>query len=148
MLTIRDMRESDESVFLGFALPFYQSPALLSPVEREAIDRTFREALRNDGLLRGLILEWEGAAAGFAFLTFAWTTERGGRVVWVEDLFVSPAFRGKNIGTEFFRWLESEYQHSAKRFSLEVSPTNPAQRLYARLGFEPLHYTRMIKEVD
>lgn len=58
----------------------------------------------------------------------------------------APEFRGNGLGKEFFDYLETEYK-SVSRFRLELEPGNEkAERLYRRLGFEPLDYRQMVKE--
>jgi GNAT superfamily N-acetyltransferase len=45
-----------------------------------------------------LIAEWDGAPAGFALFFHNFSTFLGRRGLWLEDLFVFPAFRGLGIG--------------------------------------------------
>jgi GNAT superfamily N-acetyltransferase len=44
------------------------------------------------------IAEWEGAPAGFALWFYSFSTFRGRHGIYLEDLFVRPAFRGRGIG--------------------------------------------------
>ena len=44
------------------------------------------------------IAEWDGVAAGFALWFYNFSTFRGRHGIYLEDLFVRPAFRGKGIG--------------------------------------------------
>ena len=142
----RDFTPNDRELYRQWATDFFTSPALLHPLDSTTIERSFDEAISDRGLLRGLFLEWEGQTVGFAFLTFCWSTEKGGKVVWVEDLYIAPEFRGKQLGSLFFSWLENEYGADVRRFSLEVASSNPALRLYERLGYQKLDYYRMVKE--
>ncbi len=45
-----------------------------------------------------LIAEWDGAPAGFALFCHNFSTFLGRRGLWLEDLFVEPAHRGRGIG--------------------------------------------------
>lgn len=145
-MLIRNFTPEDREQYLKLATDFFTSPALLHPLDPATIQRSFDQAISNPECLRGVFLESDGQTAGFAFLTFCWSTEKGGKVVWVEDLYIVPEFRGKQLGSQFFQWLEREYSEKPCRFSLEVAPTNPAIRLYERLGYRKLEYYRMIKE--
>ena len=49
---------------------------------------------------------------------------------------VMPDCRGKGIGTQLLRHLLASAELRYASLSLSVSPDNPAQRLYKRLGFE------------
>jgi GNAT superfamily N-acetyltransferase len=45
-----------------------------------------------------LIATWEGQPAGFALYFYNYSTWKGHAGIYLEDLFVRPAFRGKGIG--------------------------------------------------
>ena len=45
-----------------------------------------------------LIAEWDGVPAGFALFCHNFSTFLGRRGVWLEDLYVEPAHRGRGIG--------------------------------------------------
>jgi diamine N-acetyltransferase len=44
------------------------------------------------------IAEWQGEAAGFATWFLNYSTFRGSHGIYIEDLFVRPAFRGRGVG--------------------------------------------------
>jgi len=44
------------------------------------------------------IAEWDGEAAGFATWFLNYSTFRGSHGIFIEDLFVRPAYRGRGIG--------------------------------------------------
>jgi diamine N-acetyltransferase len=52
----------------------------------------------NSPILFCEIAQWEGKPAGFAIWFFNFPTFAGRRGIYLEDLFVRPAFRGKGIG--------------------------------------------------
>ena len=94
-----------------------------------------------------IILEFDDNVAGFAHLSFTWSTEAGGMVVLIEDLYIKPAFRGKGLGSFFFNAIFDEYEPLACRYRLEVSESNKrAKKLYESLGFEDLNYGQMVRE--
>ena len=69
--------------------------------------------------------------------------EPAGRLIvarWPEDLRVVdvallPEYRGRGIGGELMRALIEEADERGVKTSIHVERFNPAQRLYARLGF-------------
>jgi GNAT superfamily N-acetyltransferase len=75
----------------------------LAEYERQLDLVTIREEdLARDGfgsqpLFRALIAEWEGQPAGYA-LFFGYYSTWAGRGLFLEDLFVREAFRGRGIG--------------------------------------------------
>jgi GNAT superfamily N-acetyltransferase len=52
----------------------------------------------NNPILFCEIAEWEGKPAGFAIWFFNFSTFAGRPGIYLEDLFVRPAFRGNGIG--------------------------------------------------
>jgi ribosomal protein S18 acetylase RimI-like enzyme len=62
---------------------------------------------------------------------------RGEKEIRIMDIALAPAFRGRGIGTALLRELMDEASASGRSLSIHVEMTNPARRLYERLGFEP-----------
>lgn len=52
------------------------------------------------------------------------------------DIALLPLWRGRGIGQELLHALMVVAAKQSRRITLHVEPNNPAQRLYARLGFE------------
>ena len=84
------------------------------------------------------IAEWDGEAAGFALWFYNFSTFRGRHGIYLEDLFVRPAHRGRGIGKALFKNL-------ARRCAAEGLPrlewsvldwNEPALGFYRRLGAE------------
>jgi GNAT superfamily N-acetyltransferase len=99
------------------------------------------EDLARDGfgerpLFKVLIAEDEDGPAGFALYFFTYSTWEGRPVLYLEDLFVRPAFRGRGIGRAFMRMLASEaVTRGCARFQWQVLDWNqPAIDFYLRLG--------------
>jgi ribosomal protein S18 acetylase RimI-like enzyme len=62
---------------------------------------------------------------------------RGAEEIRIVDIALLPAFRGRGIGTGLLRALLGEADAQGKRVSIHVEQSNPALRLYERLGFAP-----------
>jgi GNAT superfamily N-acetyltransferase len=82
------------------------------------------------------IAEWEGAPAGFALWFYTYSTFQGRHGLWLEDLFVRPAHRGRGIGTALLRHCaEVAAAQGCGRFQWQVLDWNTqARRLYESLG--------------
>ncbi len=62
--------------------------------------------------------------------------DRTGRDLMLIEISLLPEWRGRGIGAALLGRLQEEVAAGARdRVSLQVSPDNPARRLYARLGF-------------
>ena len=143
----RDLQERDKDVFLSMVKSFYSSEAVLSPVEPKNFEATFKAAMEKSPFLRALMIEHEGNPVGYGLLSFTYSNEVGGMVVLAEELYITEACRGKGYGRGFFAFIEREYP-DAKRFRLEVMHGNTrAIRLYEKLGYKPMEYRQMVKDV-
>ncbi len=85
-----------------------------------------------------LIAEWQGQPAGFALFFHNFSTFRGKRGLYLEDLFVQPAYRGKGIGKALLQRLAGiAVQRDCARFEWAVLDWNqPARDFYESLGAE------------
>lgn len=62
-----------------------------------------------------------------------------GDTLFLVQLFLDTAFQGKGIGTETLKRLMGEAEQSGVPMKLGVVKSNPARRLYERLGFRITH---------
>lgn len=59
--------------------------------------------------------------------------------LFLGQLFVEPSLQRRGIGTEVMRCLIGEAARGRQAMTLGVVKTNPAKRLYERLGFRVTH---------
>lgn len=96
-LTIRSATAGDAPLVERFVLALAEYEQLSHEVRATADD--FHEALFGAGArVFCEIAEWDGAPAGFALWFYTFSTFEGRHGIWLEDLFVDPAYRGKGIG--------------------------------------------------
>jgi ribosomal protein S18 acetylase RimI-like enzyme len=119
----------------------------------------FREPAR--GALEGLIARRElgrvwviragGEAIGYVVLTLGYSLEFHGRDAFLDELYISPAHRGRGVGEKAIRFVEDACRKlGVKALHLEVERANTrAQSLYRRVGFKDHDrylMTRMISQ--
>ncbi|MGA1982725.1 MAG: GNAT family N-acetyltransferase [Acidobacteriaceae bacterium] len=87
-----------------------------------------------------LIATWDGQPAGFALYFYNYSTWRGHAGIYLEDLFVRPAFRGKGIGKGLFCAVARiAVAEGCPRFEWAVLDWNtPAIDFYNSLGATPM----------
>ncbi len=87
-----------------------------------------------------LIAESDGEPAGFALYFYAYSTWRGHAGIYLEDLFVRPAFRGKGIGKALLASVAAiAVAEGCPRFEWAVLNWNtPAIDFYQSVGAEPM----------
>ena len=143
---IRNLTPSDRDVYLRMAHDFYHSPAVLKPVPDAYLERSFEEMMRSDVYMRGLIFEVDGNVAGYAVISKTYSQEAGGKVAWIEEIYVPDRYRGRGLAHEFFADLHA--LEPAARYRLETEPGNlRAKRLYESLGFTQLGYEQLVMDV-
>lgn len=145
-INIRHMEADDREEVLGMMRVFYDSPAVIHKSSDEVLNRDFDDCIGDMPLLRGFIMEFDGAVAGYAMVSLGYTTEYGGVCVWLEDLYIKPEYRRFGIASELIAYIEKEFPN-AVRFKLEVEQENePAYACYFSKGFRMSDYGLMTKE--
>ncbi len=142
---IKRVTKEDRAVFCELMDEFYHTDAVLAPIPKEYMENTFDEAASSDTYLEAYLLRADCEYAGYAILSKSFSPEAGGKVVWIEELYIRPEHQGKGIGKQFFAFAEKI--HGLKRLRLEVEHDNTrAIKLYQELGYEVLEYKQMFKE--
>jgi GNAT superfamily N-acetyltransferase len=86
------------------------------------------------------IAEWDGQPAGIALWFYNFSTFRGKHGLFLEDLFVRPAWRGRGIATALMKHLARRcLDEDLARFEWSVLDWNePAIKFYRSIGAVPL----------
>jgi GNAT superfamily N-acetyltransferase len=86
------------------------------------------------------IAYWREEPAGFAVYFHDFSTFSGRTGIFLEDLFVEPAFRGKGIGRSLMVYLSKlAAERGCTRLQWAVLDWNePAKGFYRKLGAEPM----------
>lgn len=144
---IRKITEKDKNIFIELMDEFYHSDGVQHTLPKHYYEKAAEEVLKDSPYMTAYLIESEGGVAGYGQLSFTYSTEAGGMVVWIEELYIRSKFRGRGLGTAFFDKIFTMYQNKAARFRLEIDPDNEgARRLYESLGFENLGYEPMVIE--
>jgi GNAT superfamily N-acetyltransferase len=107
------------------------------------------EMITNQNLGFFLIAREGGPITGMAAISFAWVLEHGGKSAWLDELYVLPENRGSGIGGMLIeKAIEEATQEGCLAIDLEVDQEHRrVERLYVRLGFEPLARTRWVRRL-
>ena len=141
-LIIRKMEEWDRADVLDMMRAFYSSPAVFTNGSEEIFNADINECLVDSPYLEGYVFEVLGKKVGYGMLAKSFSTEFGKSCIWIEDLYIKEAFRGRGIGSAFFDLVKEKYPRSILR--LEVEEDNErAVRVYKKNGFGVLPYMEM-----
>ncbi len=142
-----DFLPEHEKEFYKMCQQFFSSPAVCHEISPEAMKTTFQTALTGSPYMRGLMLQEQDEIIGYLLLSFTYSNEVGGMVVWVEEIFLKETYREQGYGKQAFSWLKETYGNHVKRFRLEVTSENEgAKALYQKLGYRELPYEQMVLE--
>ena len=90
-------------------------------------------------VIETILAYYVGEPAGFALYFETYSTFRGCRGIFLEDLFVEPEYRGKGIGASLLAAVAEEAHRRGGWLQWLVLDWNqPAIEFYKRLGAEPV----------
>ena len=134
-LTIRRARADEAGLVYNFVRELAAYEKLSHEVE--ATEADIAEALFGDSpVLFCDIAEWDGEPAGFAVWFVNFSTFSGRHGIYLEDLFVRPALRGKGIGKALLVHLANQcVANGWSRLQWAVLDWNaPSIEFYKSLG--------------
>ena len=116
------------------------------PMDIEVAKNLFREFISNENLGKSWLIYSENEIVGYIILTFIFSFEYGGKIAFVDELFIKETARGKGFGKEAIQFIQQEVPKlSLKLLYLGVEPHNEnAQKLYLAHDFE-LHNRKLMK---
>jgi GNAT superfamily N-acetyltransferase len=134
-IAIRAARPEDASTIVELV-------KALADYEREpaaavaTVEDFLRDGFGDAPAFRTLVAEDDGHAIGFALYFFSYSTWRGRRCLYLEDLFVRPEARGRGAGIALMRALARvAVLEGCARFVWQVLDWNqPSIDFYERLG--------------
>lgn len=135
---IRAATPEDAATILGFIteLAVYEKAGH----EVEATEETIRASIFGEGsVTEAVILERDGRPAGFAVWFYSYSTWQAKNGLYLEDLYVSPDYRGTGAGKMLLKHLAGiAVEKGCGRFEWSVLDWNePAIRVYDAIGAEP-----------
>src|SRR5689334_4108530 len=139
MLKIRPATRADAPVIASLVRELADYEKLLP--EAKATDADFlRELDAPNPVIHVLIAEWLGKPVGFALYFFNFSTFVGRPGLYLEDLFVRPALRGKGVGRALLQALARiARERNCGRMEWAVLDWNePALRFYRTLDARPM----------
>ena len=144
MTTFKPLEISDISIITQMMQDFYAIDNY--PMDVEVAKTLFQEFISNEHLGKSWLIYSENEIVGYIILTFIFSFEYGGKIAFVDELFIKETARGKGFGKEAIQFIQQEvHKLKLKLLYLEVEPHNEnAQKLYLAHDFE-LHNRKLMK---
>ena len=136
-IEIRDAAPAD----VPLLLTFIRAMAEFEKLTASATEESLRDALfGKEPAAKALLVFVGDQPVGYATYFFSFTSMMGRRALWLDDLFVDPALRGRGIGKALMAYLAGiATRHGCARFEWIVLDWNqPAIDFYKRLGADVL----------
>jgi ribosomal protein S18 acetylase RimI-like enzyme len=144
MITFKPLEIRDISTITHMMQDFYAIDNY--PIDIEESKKLFQEFISNEHYGKSWLIYSEKEIVGYIILTFIFSFEYGGKIAFIDELFIQETARGKGIGKEAIQFIQREVPKlSLKLLYLEVEPHNEnAQKLYLAHDFE-LHNRKLMK---
>ncbi len=144
MTTFKPLEIIDISTITQMMQDFYAIDNY--PMDVEVAKNLFQEFISNEHLGKSWLIYTENEIVGYIILTFIFSFEYGGKIAFVDELFIKETARGKGIGKEAIQFIQREVPKlSLKLLYLEVEPHNEnAQKLYLAHDFV-IHNRKLMK---
>ena len=144
MTTFKPLEKVDISTITQMMQDFYAIDNY--PMDVEKSKKLFQEFITNENLGKSWLIFSENEIVGYIILTFIFSFEYGGKIAFIDELFIKETARGKGFGKEAIQFIQEEVPKlSLKLLYLEVEPHNEnAQKLYLAHDFE-LHNRKLMK---
>jgi GNAT superfamily N-acetyltransferase len=141
-LTSLDSHEELTHMMLGL---YAEDPACNGECPTvDSCEHTIRFLLDHPDRGRIILFSDNQTLRGYAILIPYWSNEFAGTLLFIDELFVKPEFRGRGIATAFLQSLKSKAPFDAVAIALEVTEKNTrARRLYSAMGFSERKNTVM-----
>lgn len=116
------------------------------PIDIEVSEKLFQEFIHNENLGKAWLILEDKEIVGYVILTFIFSFEYGGKIAFIDELYLKESARGKGIGNETIEFIKSESTKlSLKLLYLEVENHNEkAQKLYLAHDFA-IHNRKLLK---
>lgn len=134
-ITIREATIDDCALILKFIIEL----AIYEKAEHEvlATEQSIKESMfANKSHVYGLICELDGIAVGSAIYFYNYSTWLGKPGLYLEDLYISPQYRGKGAGVKLLKTMAKiAVENNCGRFEWSCLDWNtPSRDFYHSLG--------------
>ncbi|MBY0486410.1 MAG: GNAT family N-acetyltransferase [Flavobacteriaceae bacterium] len=116
------------------------------PINIEVSKNLFQEFISDESLGKSWLIYDNSEIVGYVILTFIFSFEYGGKIAFLDELYIKEIARGKGIGKQTIQFIkEQALLLNVKLLYLEVENHNEnAQKLYLANDFE-VHHRKLLK---
>ncbi len=148
-IIFRKYRPSDFEELSSMVLGLYSKDgSKVSTMSQAKVALTVEKLTGERSCGQLFIFEKMGETIGYAIVNGFWSNEFSGQILYVDELYVKPAYRRLGVGKQFFGFLETNPENDSVAFMLETTPDNEkAIHFYKKIGFDTHHNYLMFKHL-
>lgn len=142
MISVRHATPLDFETIAGFQVRMARETENIS-LDPETVTRGVKRVFAKPDLGKYYVAEVNDKVIASLLTTYEWSDWRNGTVLWIQSVFVEPAYRNKGV----FRMMYEKVQQVVLEnetflgIRLYVDKSNhPAQKVYNKLGMNGDHY--------
>ena len=116
------------------------------PISIEKSKVLLNEFIENENLGKSYLIYKEEKIAGYFIITYVFSFEYGGRIAFLDELYIKSEFRNQGIGNDAIEFLKTKTKAlNINLIYLEIENHNEkAQNLYLKHNFE-MHNRKLMK---
>ena len=116
------------------------------PISIEKSKMLLNEFIQNENLGKSYLIYKEEKIAGYFIITYVFSFEYGGRIAFLDELYIKSEFRNQGIGNDAIEFLKTKTNAlNINLIYLEIENHNEkAQNLYLKHNFE-IHNRKLMK---
>jgi len=142
MITVRPAKKEDSPHIIDFQLKMAmetENVQLNLNVVKEGVSRIFEDPTKG----KYYVAEYTNEVIGCLMTTFEWSEWRCGTILWIQSVYIIPAYRGKGVFKKMYEHIKELITPDSdlRGIRLYVDKTNAAaQQVYEKLGMNGEHY--------
>lgn len=144
-LLIRTAKEEDVPVILEFILELAEFEGAKDQIQ--STEEGLRDVLFVRHITDALIAELDGRPVGFAIWAYSFSTFTGKPTLYIDDIYVQEAYRGRGIGSRIFSYIAGiAYEKDCARMDWYCMETNVSgKEYYHRMGAEEIEWFKVFR---
>lgn len=144
MIQFKSLETSQIETITQMMRDFYAIDNYL--IDLEVSKKLFQEFIADENLGKSWLIYDEKEIVGYVILTFIFSFEYGGKIAFLDELYIKEISRGKGIGKQTIHFIKEQAKLlNVKLLYLEVENHNQnAQKLYLANDFE-VHGRKLMK---
>lgn len=116
------------------------------PINIEVSKKLFHDFFSDENLGKAWLIYDDSEIVGYVILTIIFSFEYGGKIAFLDELYIKEIARGKGIGKQAIQFIKEQAKFlNIKLLYLEIENHNKnAQKLYLANDFE-VHHRKLLK---